>query len=114
MKKILLGVMASVLVGQVAYAATDWSAEGLNIAKGKTSWASTGNAGAGNDGNEGSRWESQHFAPQWWCVDLGAEYDLDRIEIKWEGAYAKTYDLYVLASEPKFTEVSEAVSDPAG
>lgn len=114
MKKILLGIAAAVFFGQMASGATDWSVEGLNLAKGKTSWASTGNASLGNDGNEGSRWESEHFAPQWWCVDLGAEYDLDRIEIKWEGAYAKSYSLYVLAAEPQFTEVTEAVSDPAG
>ena len=114
MKKFIYALASVAMLGCMSANAIDWTEEGLNIAMGKTSWCSTGDAKAGNDGNVGSRWESQHFAPQWWAVDLGEEKDLDRIEIKWEGAYASEWAIYVLQDAPKFTEVSEAVTDPAG
>ncbi len=114
MKRFLYGIASAILMVNSVSAATDWSIDGLNLAKGKPTWSSTGTSSLGNDGNVGSRWESAHFAPQWWCVDLGAEYDIDRIEIKWEGAYAKSFALYVLQEEPKFSVVTEPVSDPQG
>lgn len=86
MKKFIYALASVAMLGCMSANAIDWTEEGLNIAMGKTSWCSTGDAKAGNDGNVGSRWESQHFAPQWWAVDLCEEKDLDRIEIKWEGA----------------------------
>lgn len=111
MKVIHALLPAMLLLGSARMSAIDWSTPGLNIAQGKTSYASTANASAGNDGNENSRWESQQFAPQWWCVDLGQEYDIDRVEIKWEGAYAARYELYALSDAPQYEEVTEEVTD---
>lgn len=45
------------------------------------------------DKNDNSRWESEHSDGQWLYVDLGKSYELDKIELLWEGAYAKRYSI---------------------
>ena len=71
-----------------------------DVAAGKVATASTQvrghEAGKAVDGGTtgDSRWEStQGLDDQWWQVDLGADYDLSRVTIDWEGAAAKTYTL---------------------
>lgn len=61
---------------------------------GSSATATSGNAAAAIDGNTTSRWESEHGVdPQFWTLDLGQERVFSRIQILWEGAYAKTYTL---------------------
>jgi beta-glucanase (GH16 family) len=43
------------------------------------------------DGNATSRWSSAFSDPQWIYVDLGANYNVNRVKITWEGAYGKDY-----------------------
>ncbi len=62
-----------------------------NLALNCAATASSGTASAGNDGNEGTRWESAATDTEWWQVDLPAAYNLTNIEIKWEGAYSKHF-----------------------
>lgn len=71
-----------------------------NIALGKTATAS--NSLGGNvpaeavDGIAGTRWESPSgLDNQWFVVDLGARYDLTRVFIDWEPAYASAYQIQV-------------------
>ena len=65
-----------------------------NLAEGKTSIATSGNAALGNDGQTDSRWESeQGVDPQTWQVDLGEAQEFNQINIIWEGAYAKTFTI---------------------
>ncbi|MFE7509040.1 discoidin domain-containing protein [Promicromonospora sp. NPDC057488] len=45
------------------------------------------------DGNAGTRWGSGWSEPEWIAVDLGASYDLSRVVIDWETAYASGYEI---------------------
>lgn len=46
------------------------------------------------DGSLQSRWESAWGKdPQWLYVDLGANAHVSRVEINWEGAFAKTFEI---------------------
>jgi hypothetical protein len=63
--------------------------------------ASSTRAGTNNvpanaiDTNQGSRWESALANDQSITVDLGRVLPIYRVEINWEGAYAKTYNIEV-------------------
>lgn len=69
----------------------------MNLAIGKEATASGSNGGnkasLAVDGNPGTRWESPWEDSQTLTVDLGETYLIDRVNILWEGAYAKTYRL---------------------
>lgn len=69
----------------------------LNLALNKRATASStlgGNKAAlAVDGNSGTRWESEWSQPHHITVDLGKEYNVERVVIAWEGAYAKSYRL---------------------
>lgn len=45
------------------------------------------------DGNATTRWASPFSDPQWIAVDLGSGYNIARVNILWEYAYAKDYVL---------------------
>lgn len=85
MKKVLLALFA-ITAALTGYAQT-------NLAVGKTSIATSGNAGLGNDGDAGSRWESAFSDPQVWQVDLGEAQTFNTIRILWEGAYSSTFQI---------------------
>ncbi len=78
--------------------------EGTNIARGKPATASsyqqTGNGAPYppsnvTDGNNATRWASDWADPQWVQVDLGQVTSFDRIQLIWEGAYAREYQVEV-------------------
>ncbi len=72
-----------------------------NLAKGKavtvssTEVSTTASLVAGNatDGNYSSRWASTFSDPQWLSVDLGANYNINRVKLTWEAAYATAYEV---------------------
>ena len=43
------------------------------------------------DGNNATRWASDWSDPQWVQVDLGSVQSFDRVQLIWEGAFARTY-----------------------
>jgi hypothetical protein len=47
------------------------------------------------DGNAGSRWSSAFSDPQAITVDLGAQYLIDRVILRWETAYGRDYSIQV-------------------
>ncbi len=57
------------------------------------------------DGNLMTRWSSAWSDPQWISVDLGEEYNIDKIKLFWEGAYAKSYTIQVSVDGENWTEV---------
>ncbi|MFB5674109.1 discoidin domain-containing protein [Paenibacillus terreus] len=58
------------------------------------------------DGNSGTRWESVwQKDPQWVYVDLGAEAKLSRVEIEWENAYSKEFEIQVSDDGENWTSV---------
>lgn len=62
---------------------------------GTPSASSTGAAGPASfavDGNQSTRWESQHgIDPSWLALDLGGTFALSRLAIYWEAANPATY-----------------------
>lgn len=45
------------------------------------------------DGDEGTRWSSNYTDSEWLYVDLGTDYEICKVIIKWEDAYGEDYDL---------------------
>jgi len=82
----------------------------VNLALGKTATASTEenptlSAGKATDGDGTvSRWASSFAnATEWIYVDLGSNYNLNRVVLKWEAAYAAQYKVQ-LSTDNVFTE----------
>ncbi|MFF1560615.1 family 20 glycosylhydrolase [Streptomyces sp. NPDC058279] len=48
-------------------------------------------AAAATDGDPGTRWSSAYRDPQWLQVDLGAVRRVDRVVLRWEAAYGKSF-----------------------
>ena len=68
------------------------------LSQGHTATASSSESAgftAGNavDGNTGTRWSSQFGDPQWLEVDLGASHSISRVDLNWETAYAKAFQI---------------------
>ncbi|WP_345701792.1 discoidin domain-containing protein [Kitasatospora terrestris] len=69
-----------------------------NAAQGKAATSSStenGGTAAANavDGNTGTRWASAAADPQWLQVDLGSEQQLCQVQLNWEAAYGKAYQI---------------------
>lgn len=65
------------------------------------------------DGNAGTRWGSQWSEPEWIAVDLDAGYDLSRVVIDWETAYASGYQIQTSPDGQTWTTV-HTVTDGDG
>jgi endoglucanase Acf2 len=83
---------------------------GSNLALNKpTTVSSTENAGtpgsAAVDGNAGTRWSSAASDPQWIYVDLGATYNVNRVKITWETAYASAYQIQYSTNASTWTTI---------
>ncbi len=73
---------------------------GTNVARGKpvtaSSYQQVGNGAPYppsnvTDGNNTTRWASDWSDPQWIQVDLGSVQSFDRLQLIWEGAFARSY-----------------------
>lgn len=60
---------------------------------GASATASSGNADAAIDGNDGSRWESASTDDETFTLDMGQLRIFNFIRINWEGAYCKEFNL---------------------
>ncbi|MGW4466211.1 ThuA domain-containing protein [Micromonospora sp. NPDC004704] len=100
---------------------TDDSPTGEDLARGRPVTASSVEPNSshvpGNavDGNPSTRWASEHLVdPQWLTVDLGAEYDLDRVRLAWEAAYASAYDVQTSTDGTTWTRIHGTASGDGG
>lgn len=88
-----------------------------NLATGKTVTVSstesttlTGNFAV--DGNLSSRWASAEGTdPQWLTVDLGANYNINRVKINWEAAYGKNFLVQVSADNSNWTTLQNITNN---
>ena len=68
-----------------------------------------------NDGKlENQRWESATPDPQTLTFNLGAVFDLERVVLTWEAAYAKGYNLTVSTDNVTFTPLYTQVKGVGG
>lgn len=65
-----------------------------NLALNKTTFAGGGTSSSAVDNNTGTMWQTDPIANEWLIVDLGVQYNLTNIELVWESAYAKQFDIY--------------------
>ncbi len=79
--------------------------DGGNLARGKPAYASSieGNLrwlapGNATDANTTTRWASAYSDAQWIYVDLGRDYSVNQVVLRWEQAFGDKYDIYVQAS----------------
>ncbi|HEY9044796.1 MAG TPA: PQQ-dependent sugar dehydrogenase [Ohtaekwangia sp.] len=63
------------------------------------------------DGNLGTRWSSAFSDPQWFYVDLGAIYTLNRIKITWENAYATAYELQISNDTTSWNRIKDVTGN---
>lgn len=76
------------------------------ISNGCAAYASSGDASLGFDGKMNTRWESDHGnATDWIYVDLGALASVSMLDIRWEAASAKTYDIQFSTDEETWNTV---------
>lgn len=66
------------------------------------------------DGNLATRWSSAYSDPQWIAVDLGATYNLSRVKLYWEAAYAKSYQIQVSPDALSWTTIYSTSSGSGG
>ncbi|MFI0896289.1 discoidin domain-containing protein [Streptomyces sp. NPDC020983] len=88
-----------------------------NAALHKTATASsTENAGtpasSAVDGNTGTRWSSAASDPQWLQVDLGSSQTVCGVQLTWETAYAKAYQIQVSADGSNWTTAYSTANGP--
>ncbi|WP_151479933.1 discoidin domain-containing protein [Streptomyces albicerus] len=58
------------------------------------------------DGDPATRWSSAYEDDHWIRVDLGSQQSLDRVDLVWEQAYAKTYVVQVSSDDANWTDVA--------
>ncbi|WP_195575111.1 discoidin domain-containing protein [Paenibacillus sp. 1001270B_150601_E10] len=58
------------------------------------------------DGNESTRWSSQYVDDAWFLVDLGEVKDINKVTIKWQGAYADKYQILVSDDKSNWRNIS--------
>ncbi|MEU0430078.1 discoidin domain-containing protein [Streptomyces sp. NPDC006290] len=97
---------------------TPATCDAANAAQGKTATASSTEnaaspASAAFDGNTGTRWASAFADPQWVQVDLGATSDLCRIDLNWEAAYGKAFQIQASTDGQNWTTL-KTVTDGTG
>ncbi len=83
----------------------------VDVALGKESRASsTEQSGLdpakANDGDSSTRWSSAFADDQWWQVDLGRYYSIDRVGLNWEGAYASRYQIETSEDGNNFSDAA--------
>ena len=90
----------------------------VNLALGQTAVASTTYSGlpAANvtDGNLLTRWSSLFSDPQWIHVDLGSVYTINRIVLRWEVAYGRSYQLQVSNDAATWSEMYSTTTGDGG
>jgi hypothetical protein len=90
-------------------------AQSQNLALSGTAAGSTEGQPAINaiDGNGGTRWESAFSDPQWITVDLGMSYAIGQVILKWEGAFATTYEIQI-SDDATFTSYTTLYTTSTG
>ena len=93
-------------------AATVTTAQSANIAYNRTVWTSSVQAagyegGKAVDANGNTRWSSAYSDNQTIYVDLGSNYNVNRVKLSWEAAYAKNYQIQFSTDGTNWTTVRE-------
>jgi len=110
---------AGTTVGITAYSTTTGNT-GVNLAQGKTTYVSSVETASypgsyAVDGvTTGNRWSSLYTDNQYITIDLGASYDMDKVNLYWEAAYASAYKLQTSSDNSTFTSIYSITGENGG
>ena len=113
------GLVAAIVAGYAAVTPGGASAAETLLSQGKTATASSAEAAAfpasaAVDGNAGTRWSSAFSDPQWLQVDLGASSAITRVELDWETAAAKAFQIQVSDDAVTWTSIYSTTTSTGG
>ncbi|WP_271189002.1 cellulose binding domain-containing protein [Dactylosporangium matsuzakiense] len=66
------------------------------------------------DGDRGTRWSSSYTDPQWIQVDLGAVRPVRQVILRWEAAYARSYEVQTSADGTTWTTLAGTAAGDGG
>lgn len=66
------------------------------------------------DGNASTRWSSAFADPQWIQVDLGSTRTINRVVLRWEAAFARSYQIQTSNNGTTWTTIFSTTSSPGG
>ncbi len=92
---------------------------GGTLSQGKPTTASSTEAAGteapnATDGNTGSRWSSAFSDPQWLQVDLGAVHQINHVQLNWEAAYAKAFQIQTSNDGSNWTTIYSTTTGTGG
>jgi hypothetical protein len=90
-----------------------------NLARNRPMASSSNESGAFTpnlavDGNGGTRWSSAFSDPQWIRVDLGSTRTINRIVLRWETAFGRTYQIQTSNDGNNWTTIRTTAAGPGG
>ena len=108
--------LSPVVVFADTSAATEVEAESMDITSAASVLASSAWQPAANaaDGDVNTRWESEQSDPQWLCLDFQRECRFDKMDIVWEVAAAKAYEIQVSEDGREWVTVSSVTDGTEG
>ncbi|MEU9862461.1 discoidin domain-containing protein [Streptomyces sp. NPDC047971] len=109
----LVAALLALLPAPAAHAAPVLLSQGKPVTASSQENGATTAAGA-VDGDLGTRWSSAFADPQWLQVDLGAPTVLDRVELRWEAAYATAYRIEISADGTTWSTVHATTAGTGG
>jgi beta-glucanase (GH16 family) len=71
-------------------------------------------ASAAVDGNTGTRWSSAFSDPQWVRVDLGAVHTIKQVNLNWEAAYGKAFQIQTSNDGSSWTTIYSTTTGTGG
>ncbi|GIO41351.1 polysaccharide lyase family 8 super-sandwich domain-containing protein [Paenibacillus apis] len=91
----------------------------LNLAEGKSVVASSSRAtdvasGYAVDGILSTRWGSNYSDSEWIYVDLGSSQSIEKVDLHWEAAYGKEYQIRVSDDAKNWTTVYSTTTGAGG
>jgi hypothetical protein len=111
--------LVGLLAGNLLYAVNPAAAADVLLSQGRPATSSStenGGTPASNafDGNNGTRWASAFSDPQWIRVDLGATATINRVVLRWEGAYARAFTIQTSADGTNWTTIHTTTNGTGG
>ena len=114
------GLITAVVAGLAAVTTAPAAAAEVLLSQGKPATASSTEApgaylaSAAVDGNTGTRWSSAFSDPQWIQVDLGSSQAISRVELSWEAAAAKSFQVQVSDNATSWNTVYSTTTATGG
>ncbi|MFB7373110.1 discoidin domain-containing protein [Streptomyces sp. NPDC056222] len=109
----LVAALLALLPAPAAQAAPVLLSQGKPVIASSQENGGTAAAGA-VDGDLGTRWSSAFSDPQWLQVDLGAPVALERVELRWEAAYATAYRIETSVDGATWSTVHSTTTGAGG